>query len=161
MLKEQATSFCSQNNKAAPTEKEIAMSKTVRFNVGGKVYEVSRSLLEQHPNTMLARMIGKHWQSEENDILFIDRNGERFQCVLDCMRDRQVHLPVTVDKAAFLVDLGYYGFDADFQPDEQNSKNGKPPVIQQGNLAELSQVMAAVEDNNDDDLKKLDESIQK
>ena len=66
---------------------------TVRFNVGGTIYEVSRSLLEQHPNTMLARMVSKTWLSEEEDNerkdepLFIDRDRERFCYVLDFMRD--------------------------------------------------------------------------
>ena len=91
---------------------------TVRFNVGGTIYEVSRSLLEQHPNTMLARMVSKTWLGEEEDNerkdepLFIDRDGERFCYVLDFMRDGPtVSLPVTISKEGFLKDLDYFGFD--------------------------------------------------
>jgi hypothetical protein len=91
---------------------------TVRFDVGGTIYKVSRSLLEQHPNIMLARMVSKTWlnQSEDNERkdepLFVDRNGERFQYVLDLMRDGpKVSLPVTISKEGFLKDLDYFGFD--------------------------------------------------
>jgi hypothetical protein len=91
---------------------------TVRFNVGGTIYEVSRSLLEQHPNTMLTRMVSKTWFGEEEDnerkdeALFIDRSGVRFEYVLDFMRDGpKVSLPVTISKEGFLKDLDYFGFD--------------------------------------------------
>jgi len=36
--------------------------KTVHFNVGGNIYKVSRSLLEQHPDTMLARLASDTWR---------------------------------------------------------------------------------------------------
>jgi hypothetical protein len=92
---------------------------TVRFDVGGTIYRVSRLLLEQHPNTMLARMVSKTWLCEEEDNerkdepLFIDRDGERFRYVLDFMRDGpNVSLPVTVSKEGFLKDLDYFGFDS-------------------------------------------------
>jgi len=97
-------------------------SATVRFNVGGTVYEVSRSLLEQFPDTMLSRMVSETWldcsQGGDNDDqkkespIFVDRDGDRFRYVLDYMRDGQkVTLPVTVPKQGFLKDLEYYGFE--------------------------------------------------
>jgi hypothetical protein len=95
---------------------------TVRFDVGGTIYKVSRSLLEQHPNIVLARMVSKAWlgEKEEDDNnerkddepLFIDRDGERFRYVLDFMRDGpKVSLPVTISKEGFIKDLDYFGFD--------------------------------------------------
>ncbi len=47
---------------------------TVCFNVGGKIYEVSRSLLEQYPDTMLARMASDTWLPAGNDS---DDNGKK------------------------------------------------------------------------------------
>jgi hypothetical protein len=94
--------------------------KTVRFNVGGTMYEVSRSLLEQHGDNMLARMASERWQREghnssssTDEPLFIERNGERFQYVLDYMRDGgSVYLPfLAVSKDALLKELEYYGID--------------------------------------------------
>jgi len=87
------------------------MTTTVRFNVGGKLYEVSRSLIESFPSTMLARMVSETWQDDSEATLFIDRDGERFRYCLDYMRDGKVSLPLTVSKGAFLQDLDYYGFE--------------------------------------------------
>ena len=113
---------------------------TVRFNVGGRIYEVSRSLLDRYPDTMLARMAsdtwsplqrdessdesGEHENGDDDDddtpicngdggkkALFIDRNSDRFQYCLDYMRDGGIAgLPMTVSKDAVLHDLAYYGF---------------------------------------------------
>eukprot|EP00535_Pseudo-nitzschia_heimii_P006100 CAMPEP_0197185166 /NCGR_PEP_ID=MMETSP1423-20130617/11334_1 /TAXON_ID=476441 /ORGANISM="Pseudo-nitzschia heimii, Strain UNC1101" /LENGTH=177 /DNA_ID=CAMNT_0042636151 /DNA_START=109 /DNA_END=642 /DNA_ORIENTATION=- len=90
--------------------------KTVRFNVGGTIYEVSRSLLDRYPDTMLARLASDTWKTngdDENAALFIERDGDRFRYCLDYMRDCGiVNLPLTVSRAAVLLDLEYYGFEA-------------------------------------------------
>jgi hypothetical protein len=103
----------------------------VSLNVGGTLYQVSRSLFEQqHPDTMLARLVSETWQrrhqpdQDDNDdedtkptkkktkkAIFIERDGARFGLVLDYLRDGSVRLPVTVSKAAFLSDLSYYGVE--------------------------------------------------
>ena len=90
-------------------------NQIVTFNVGGTHYEVSRSLISQFPDTMLARLSSETWRRQSNHgeekPLFIERNGERFQYCLDYMRDGGVvDLPATVSKAALLRDLEYYGF---------------------------------------------------
>jgi len=72
---------------------------------------VSRSLLKQHPNTMLARISSKQWQEDPESEIFIDRNGDRFQYCLDYLRDGSVVLPVTVPKKAVLQDLAYYSIE--------------------------------------------------
>jgi len=82
---------------------------------------------------MLTRMTDNVWNQDQGNIdeedddndddgeggvppaLFIDRNGERFQYILDFRRDNEVHLPVTVSKATFGKDLEYFGF---FLPEE-------------------------------------------
>jgi len=114
------------------------MSATVRFDVGGKIYKVARSLLDQYPDTMLARLVSKTW-SPGNDVdsrvnegeeksdnkdgcnqtsgddkdaaVYIERDGQRFRYCLDYMRDGCVHLPPSIPKKAFLQDLAYYGFE--------------------------------------------------
>ena len=43
-------------------KKENDMTETVKFNVGGSIYEVSRSLLERYPDTMLAKPL---WRFSE------------------------------------------------------------------------------------------------
>lgn len=84
------------------------MPKTVQFNVGGKIYEVSKSLLEAFPNTMLA---DKANESSSSTPIFIDRDPDRFAFCLDYMRDNStVYLPETVSKSAILKELKFFGF---------------------------------------------------
>lgn len=89
--------------------------KIVKFNVGGTKYEVSRSLLDRYKDCMLATICSESWSktnqdaSTEDNEIFIDRNGERFQYVLDYMRDGRVELPRSVSKSLFQADLDYYG----------------------------------------------------
>ncbi|CAB9519416.1 PotAssium voltage-gated channel [Seminavis robusta] len=81
-------------------------TKTAELNVGGSKYEVSRSLIEQYPDTMLARLVSETWQRDEQEI-FIDRSGLRFQYVLDYMRDKKVHVGLGILVAAIKTELQY------------------------------------------------------
>lgn len=38
-------------------------------------YEVAKSLLEAHPNTMLTRMASEQWNGEPDTEIFIERGG--------------------------------------------------------------------------------------
>jgi len=51
----------------------------------------------------------RSWHTDPNAEIFIDRNGARFQYVLDYLRDGKVHLPVFVSKASLLLDLNFFG----------------------------------------------------
>jgi BTB/POZ domain len=84
------------------------MTAMVHFNVGGTRYEVSGSLLDMHPNTMLARSADELWHEDPESEIFVERNGDRFQYVLDYLRDGRAFLPMGVPKDAFLGDLEYY-----------------------------------------------------
>mmetsp|Transcript_17283 Transcript_17283/g.32734 ORF Transcript_17283/g.32734 Transcript_17283/m.32734 type:complete len:235 (-) Transcript_17283:211-915(-) len=83
----------------------------VTFNVGGTRYQVSRSLLEQFPDSMLSKGASEEWQKDPDSEIFIDRNGIRFQFVLDYMRDGKVAIPLTQTKASILAELEYFGID--------------------------------------------------
>jgi hypothetical protein len=82
----------------------------VKFDVGGHLYTVSRSLIQKFPSTMLSRMASETWQKDRDATLFIDENGERFQYCLDYMRHNEVWLPLDVPKQVILRDLDFYGF---------------------------------------------------
>lgn len=93
---------------------QVTDQSLISLNVGGTIYQVSRSLLEeQHPETMLARLVSETWHHEPRTEIFIERNGTRFQFVLDYLRDGSVDLPLSVSKAAFLKDLDYFGIAHD------------------------------------------------
>jgi hypothetical protein len=88
------------------------MVEVAKFNVGGHRYEVARTLLEQHPATMLTRSASETWQQDPETEIFMERNGIRFQYVLDYLRDGKVSLPVTESKEALINDLNYFGIEA-------------------------------------------------
>ena len=85
------------------------MSSTVRFNIGGFHYEVSRSLLNRYPNSMLNIISSPQWQKNPDSEIFIDRDGSRFKFCLDYLRDAKCNLPLTVSRDAVVEDLFYYG----------------------------------------------------
>ena len=84
---------------------------TVQFNVGGKLYTVSRSLLDNHDTSMLARSASEQWQEDPESEIFIERDGTIFRFVLDFMRNGEVFLPITESKESLLKELEYYGID--------------------------------------------------
>ena len=86
-------------------------NSTVKFNVGGRHYEVSRALIEKFPSTMLARMTSETWQKDPEVTLFIDRDSDRFRFCLDYMRDGEVYLPHNVPKEGILLNLDFFGFE--------------------------------------------------
>lgn len=85
------------------TQKKIEVTSTVKFNVGGKIFEISRSLLDYFPETMLYKAASEIWIQENNsDPIFIERDCDRFHHVLDYMRDGYINLPYHTTKDAVL-----------------------------------------------------------
>ena len=89
-------------------------SRQIKFDVGGKIYKVSSSLLNRHPNSLLTKQavrIGRRIFSE----IQIDCNAERFQYVLDYMKrkeeDDTIYIPTTVSKNALIKEIKHCGFD--------------------------------------------------
>ena len=87
---------------------------TVKYNVGGQIFEVSRTLLEQYPDIILTRMASEMWKKDDGDQsqpFFLERDGELFKYVLRFMRDGgNVALSGKVPMSAFITELFYYGF---------------------------------------------------
>lgn len=82
-------------------------TSTIKFNVGGKLYEVSKSLLKRFPDTLL----GQKASDESETPIFIDRDPDRFAYCLDYMRDGgKLHLPEVITKSSILQELRYFGF---------------------------------------------------
>lgn len=66
---------------------------------------------------MMLRAVSELMEYDQNEAkvrtskiepVFIDRNGDRFDYVLDYMRNGSVTLPITISKDSFLSDLDYY-----------------------------------------------------
>lgn len=122
------------NSKNSIDDEEKAKTTTqtpsnhYKLNIGGTTYGVSNSLLDQFPDSMLRKITSDTWtkataaatttnSASEDDLanpeIFIDRNGERFQYVLDYMRDGKVSLPLSVPRASLIADMEYFGIDYD------------------------------------------------
>jgi hypothetical protein len=86
---------------------------TVKFNIGGLRYEVSRSLLERHSESMLAKIASDQWQEDPESEIFIERDGSTFRYVLKYLRDGKVKLPITETKSDVIEELVYYNIDHD------------------------------------------------
>ena len=86
-------------------------NNTVKFNVGGRLFEVSRELIDKYPDTVLGTLVADTWKEDPEETVFIDRNGDTFAHVLDFMRYGSIDLPVTIAKSMFDRELGFYGIN--------------------------------------------------
>lgn len=59
----------------------------ITFDVGGQIYRVSKNLQLTFPDTMQCMAASDLDTSNHDGQIFIDRNGHRFQYVLDYIRD--------------------------------------------------------------------------
>ena len=64
----------------------MSTTNTIKFNVGGRSFEVSRDLIEKHSETMLGKLVSEAWQADPEEPVFIDRDGDIFAHVLNYLR---------------------------------------------------------------------------
>jgi len=81
----------------------------LHYNVGGRVFMISRELVDRHPTTKLA--ILAKIQEYESEVLFFDGNSERFEYLLDYVRFGKVVLLINISIAVVREDLDFYGFE--------------------------------------------------
>jgi hypothetical protein len=90
------------------------MTKIVQLNIGGMRYDVVEDILMKHEDTMLAKLIsGKLKEGNNTETLFIDRNGERFQYILDWYRDGKITVPKTITVEAIKSETLFFGLPTD------------------------------------------------
>ncbi|KAL7531970.1 hypothetical protein ACHAXR_004344 [Thalassiosira sp. AJA248-18] len=97
---------------------------TVKFNVGGKHFEVSRALIDAHSDTMLGRLVSDIWNEDPGKAVFIDRDGDIFAHILNYLRYGSIELPTTLPRSMFDRELDYYGI-ASAQGIEDQESVGK------------------------------------
>ncbi|KAL7524270.1 hypothetical protein ACHAXR_000503, partial [Thalassiosira sp. AJA248-18] len=106
-------------------ETKATVLETIVFDVGGKTFKVSRSLIEQYDETMLGRLVSKTWQGDPNEPVFIDRNGDLFAHVLDYLRYGCIDLPLSTPRSNFIRELDFYGIYCDATDIKQDSPAAK------------------------------------
>lgn len=85
---------------------------TIKFNVGGRHFEVSRALIDEKcPETTLGNIVSDARDEDPEKAVFIDRDGDIFACVLNHLRYGNVELPVAIPRRMFWRELDYYGID--------------------------------------------------
>lgn len=95
-------------------KKSPSFGTTVTFNVGGQLYEISRDIIMEFPDSLLAKLAcGKQWHHDPTKAIFLNGDGRRFRFCLDYMRSGRVYLPLSVSKKAVLSDFDYYGIVID------------------------------------------------
>lgn len=67
-------------------------SNKVRLNIGGQIFETTRSTLLKDPDHMLARMFSGRFEvtRDEHDAVFIDRDSSVFGLVLNFLRSNEL-----------------------------------------------------------------------
>uniref|UniRef100_A0A6B2LII9 BTB domain-containing protein n=1 Tax=Arcella intermedia TaxID=1963864 RepID=A0A6B2LII9_9EUKA len=89
-------------------------SELVKFNVGGKRFLTSYSTVTAKGENFLSRLVDYHKRgdmsvgTDEKGYLFIDRNGEVFQVILDYLRTNELFVNGNVTVRQVLCDLDYY-----------------------------------------------------
>ena len=123
-------------------------TQVVKFNIGGRKYEVARSLLESYPDSMLYKSASKVWLENPDEEVYIERDGNRFAYCLDYLRDKKCYLPFTVSKDAVMKDLKYYGIE---NVDERNIHIHHPEGKDVMELIHLSHQMIKKLTKNEED----------
>lgn len=83
-------------------------TETVTFNVGGHRYEISQSLLNQYPQSILATSASKTWMEDDESEVFFERDGSTFRYILNYLRDGRITLPLSEPKDNFIRELEYF-----------------------------------------------------
>jgi len=79
------------------------------YNVGGKIFEITRDIVERYPTSILATSAAEASNADSAVPIFIQGNNERFTYVLEYLHTGRAVLPRTIAKNAFLQDLQSYG----------------------------------------------------
>jgi BTB/POZ domain len=61
----------------------------VSFDVSGKIHRVRKSLLRRYPSTMLCTVADDINTRNTEIPIFVDSNGDRFQYVIEYMRNHE------------------------------------------------------------------------
>lgn len=99
------------------SQASFAPRALIKFNVGGRFFETTHATLMNCPHSVLAQTCSAIWGRPPelvDDRIFIDRNGERFQDVLDFCRELEIpeHTFDTPKNALGLwKEARYYGLD--------------------------------------------------
>jgi hypothetical protein len=85
------------------------MSDRVKFNVGGQIFETTRSTLLKYPDSVLATHIAPPWQPDAEGIYFFDRDPNVFTALLGFYRSNILERPPNISFTLWKAELDYWG----------------------------------------------------
>jgi hypothetical protein len=85
------------------------MSDRVKFNVGGQIFETTRSTLLKYPDSVLATHITPPWQPDAEGIYFFDRDPNVFGALLGFYRSNILERPPNVSFSFWKAELDFWG----------------------------------------------------
>lgn len=97
------------------SEDDEAVIDIVKLNVGGVVYKTSRRTLESISDTRLSHLQTSDTNyNDETGEYFFDRNSTIFPWILDCYRDKELHLPRSFCAVAVEKELLFWGLGTSY-----------------------------------------------
>ncbi|KAF4669781.1 potassium channel tetramerization domain containing [Perkinsus chesapeaki] len=113
-----------------------ASSDIITLSVGGKIYKVAKSTFDKYPDTMLSRMVSDDWKTSKtidvstdvdddtdesdvckraaaNEAIFIDRDSELFEYILNWYRNGEICIPWNVSEEAVRREASYFALPDD------------------------------------------------
>jgi hypothetical protein len=88
-------------------------SSTAVFNVGGRKFEVSATLLQRFPESTLFQMVQRGHAQGESSEYFVDHNPDAFQVVLDIYRYGKLMIPPNVSADVVQLQLREFNISLD------------------------------------------------
>lgn len=103
-----------RSNKKTLKNKTQNHCDTIRLNVGGIPYQVSRDTMTRYKGSLLAALTSTR-ENDDDDELFLFRDGPLFAHVLDYVRSNgaKVHLPSCISRTTLEHELDYFQIPTD------------------------------------------------
>lgn len=88
------------------------MTDRIKFNVGGQLFETTRSTILKYPDSVLATHISPPWKPDADGIYFLDRDPNVFGALLGYYRSNGLERPPNVSTSLWKAELDYWGIPA-------------------------------------------------
>ncbi|XP_062518949.1 uncharacterized protein LOC134194062 [Corticium candelabrum] len=104
------------------------MSRIIKLNIGGTIFETSSSTLLSCPDSFFGSLLSGRLSTtyDDNGAYFVDRSGEFFSPILHYLRTRQIVVPPAVSHDAVLQEAKFYSLDKMVEELNELSKKEEP-----------------------------------
>jgi len=113
-------------------ENQDKAQQIIKFNVGGRKFETSKSTLLLIPNTYFYALLSSgNFQPDSKGYYFIDRNGSNFECILDFLRTGKLRTSDLSQEQLLILeeDLDYFLISDKIDPELIPKVNTEPSKL--------------------------------